>query len=296
LFFCCIIFSFVASREHMLVSNIANGKLEIKVNLRTSTFNVESPLFLGSVGGGFVLIIAIIIIVYKCRRTGGVESPEVLKVQLANQIDLSLDKSKIKLNDNSTKDKDNKIITQIDSGRKLVGTPTEQKQQKISRLLEEFSNKLKEKYSSQHDKGDFFKPYFSNKSIYNPGDSNKKDGLSNISKMTDISNQKIKKSGISDLVCYTNEKRDSPTNSFYEEKLEEMNRIEEMELDEEIKSEKIEDDEDPCEDQVIEEAENVEQNFDDDDDEGLEYIEKEYDKHNLQPDCDDVISDYKEKN
>jgi len=290
-----LVSSFVASRELLLGSYPENGKLEFQINLRTSTFNIVSPIFLGSVGGGVILTIVIIIIACKCRNTEEVKAPEpvVQKVEVANQIDLSLDKSKAKLNDISTKDKDIKINnTEKETGRKLVVTSTELKQQKIDKLLEEFSNKLKEKYSSQHDKCEFFKPY-SNNAINDLATSNRKDGLSNISKMTDITRiQKNDKACIDELVYYTNGKRDYPSNSFYDEKLEEMNRIEEMELDEEIKTQKREENEEQKE---IEEVE-IEQNFDeDDDDEELEYIEKEHDKHNLQPDCEDVISDFKEK-
>jgi len=46
----------------------------------------------------------------------------------------------------------------------------------------------------------------------------------------------------------------------------------------------------------VDEIENEGKDFDDiEDDEDEDYTEKEHDRHNLQPDCEDVISDFKER-
>ena len=291
-------------------------KLEIeeKIRIRSEDISITSPEVLGSIGGGiFVIIVLIIIVCCYCRKSKNtpIETPVVLEIP--DQIDLSVDQSKEKLSkknsitnsklmqkDASTIEKpntiveDNTIVVDIikpDSftDRKLINTRIENKEQRIIKLFQNFVTKVNLKDNNDdHDRNDFFKPPSKTKNYTN------NDAVSCMSKFSANPNFMP----IEDMIRYTNEKRDSPTNSFYDKKMDEIYHIQQLELEleddnktqkkqSEKKTEKIE--ETKIEIKLDNQVKVVESQ------EKLESFEDGIDKNSLVPYAEDVISYYKEK-
>ena len=231
-----------------------NKNFNIKVNfpsLKISGFEYISPLFIGSLSGGVVLIIIIVVIYCYCK-TDDVSTKQILKIELVNSLNFSnIDKSKGNSKSNDLDDK---------SERNLIGTPIQKHEQKISKLFRNLTVKLNDQYHSEHDKNEFYKPV----------KKCEQDAASEISivlKITPDQTSMQNKENV--LICYTNERRDSPPESFYEKNLNEI-KEEENEIVSKYKEKEI----------------NVE--------EKKEIITKDV-KNNLQPGAEDIISDYKEK-
>jgi hypothetical protein len=330
--------SLFSDEKHVIISQemILN-----KNNLLLSTLVFElktedlSPVIMGILGGSIVLVISSIIIWCMCRKRTEQKQETPVKLDVINQFDVSIDISKVKLAEpihNESPKKVNtfaKVSEQDDkesvnanpleksnekeankgnlnnsSERKLIDnkfptpkltpapiTPLEIKQQKITKLFENFTSKLNEKYTSEQDKYEFFKPLPMVKT-------QKTDAMSFISKMTANPNN----NNIQDLVCYTNEKRESPTNSFYEKKIDEINQIQEIALDlEDDKTHKKIESQNPKETKKEEKQSakkktaQKDEEIEEEEDEVEGFKEQEATKNMLQPDQDDIISDFNEK-
>lgn len=327
--------------------------LSLKQNFVISSEDL-SPAVMGVIGGTIVVVISGIIIWCMCKKNKEEKVAEPpLKQSAINQIENSVDHNadkglkasptlspkkaptfaniendsamqaqKLGMSHQEKSQNPNEISAVENSAeRKLlvksIPTPTplpenisplEQKQIKIKQLFENFSNELNGKYTSEQDKNDFFKPL-----PLQQAKTAKTDAVSSISRMTV---QHPNGLNIQDLVCYTNDKRESPTNSFYEKKIDEINQIQEIALEvEDDKTQKklspqkeVKDvkelKETPKPDKekkssekktTIKEDHNEEEEEEDDD--SVAYKEKENDisKNELQPDEDDIISDFHEK-
>lgn len=247
-----------------------NKSFNIKVYspiLKYSGFNYLSPIFIGALGGGLILIILIATIYCCCKNSNNdqVETTPKLKVELFKSLDLSLEKSKGLSSSQITKDineLNNKDQSEDISDRKLVGTNVQNPNEKITTLFKNLSGILNNQYHSEHDKNEFFKPM--KKPL--------QDAVSDISIVSRLTpDQILMRNKESVLICYTNEKRDSPPESFYEKKLEDL-KEEESEIRNKYKDNDAE----------MESDDNKED------------ISKD-DKRNLRPGETDIISDYKEK-
>ena len=166
----------------------------------------------------------------------------------------------------------------------------EKKEQKITILFQTFANKVNNECNSEQDKNEFFEPLRkTNKNIISDAESSKTKISANLYKSDDI-------------IGFTNEKRDSPSNSFFNIKLNEIYKIQDLELEEDCsKIHKEEINQDKVEEKIkvkinIENI-NSESKEEEESDEIVESYEHYHyvDKNNLQPCYDDIISDFKEK-
>lgn len=246
--------------------NYSNGENNLRINknfnikvyfssLKISGFNYVSPLFIGSLSGGVVLIILIVVIYCYCKKDESekVSEKPPLIIELVNSLNFSnVDKSKGNSVFNKSNDLDDK------TERNLIGTPIEKHDQKVSKLFRNLTVKLNDQYHSEHDKHEFYKPV---KKCEQEAASE----ISIVLKPDQTSMQN--KENV--VICYTNDRRDTPSESFYEKNLNEI-KEEENEIQSKYK-----------EKEMNEEEKKIE-------------ITKDV-KHNLQPGVEDVISDYKEK-
>lgn len=303
---------------------------KIKINERTfqlkkEEFAIDSPVVLGSVGGGITLIILVIIIFCVCKKKNPQLAEAPVKVEMLEKIDASIDLSNAKLNkDQMTFNDENNVINEAierekqknenegdnskekleDSAqRNLMGTHLELKEEKIKNLFQNFQNQLlAAKYGTENDKYELYKAFNSN-ALNNTPNTNIQNSIIEIS--TDMASSVSKFKGIKiDPICFTISNRDSPTNSFYDKKMEEIEQI--KDLVEEDKATEIK--------KEIKKEENInkavtfnpnskpeEQNHKDSEEEEEEEGEEEefpedvVHKNQLQPDADDIISDFHEK-
>jgi hypothetical protein len=99
-------------------------------------------------------------------------------------------------------------------------------------LFQNFSDKINNQTGEipEHDRDDFLKPVMilnaNNEQIVMPSEASKTSKIS--------SNYDLKKQSHNEMICYTNEIRETPSNSFYEAKKEEIQHIIEI-ADEESK-------------------------------------------------------------
>ena len=230
-----------------------------------SEFNFLNPFFVGSLSGGLVLVI-LIIIIYLCCKDRENQTKQTFKQDLVNSIDISMDKSKTKFfyKNEITKEKiESNCKEQDKSDRILIGSLIEKREQKITLLFDKLSAKLNDQYHSEQDKHEFFKTV--------------KKSSDEVSVNSILSNLMPEQSSMRNkaeaTICYTNEKRDSPPESFYAKKIDELNDEES-----EIGNNYLVGD--------VEKESNEEE---------TKEVSRKDDKHTLQPDDDDIISDYKEK-
>lgn len=146
------------------------------------------------------------------------------------------------------------------SDRKPLATPIEKREQKMTILFQNFSDKINNQTGDipDHDKDDFLKPIVilneKNEPIMMPSEA---------SKFSKISvNHDLKKHSHNELICYTNEVRETPSNSFYEAKKDEIQHIIAI-ADEESKRE------------TLPEKSPIGNEYDDDDDDFEEEFEDE---------------------
>lgn len=238
-----------------------NDKLvlnEMKKRIRTEEISFSSPMIIGFIGGCGVLILAIIFLVWYCRKKGSTDSEQIVnQVEIKNKIEniIDINKEKLSIKELSMKDKeisieidheksneiennkpnnDNKENLQESASRNLMESHNlELKEKKLINLIQKYSDKLNDKFIPDHDKDEFFKPVSQSKST-------KTDFASNTSKASKVSAHNINKENVQELVCYTNQRRDSPTISFYEKKMDEINHIKDIEIENiDIKTEKV---------------------------------------------------------
>lgn len=153
-------------------------------------------------------------------------------------------------------------------------------------LFNNFSERINEQSLGQndHDKDEFLKPIINDKN---------EQIISESSKISKIYSD-IKKQNHLELVCYTNEKRESPSNSFYEEKKDEILHIIGLGEEESVKitipKYEEENEEEDMEEEIEEE--------DDQDDDPVSYkdtpLNSEF-KKQLNPPSNDRMSDFDEK-
>ena len=168
------------------------------------------------------------------------------------------------------------------STTRLVESPLDKRSLKMTQILNKFSEKINNHFigENEHDKDDFLKP------IVRLNDNNEHI-ISEVSKISKVSvNLEIKKQHQSDLRCYTNEKRDSPGNSFYEEKQHEIQHMIDI-GDEDSNKNNLSKGDDEFEE------EDMEEELEDDDDYKVP-AESEF-KTQLNPPSNDRISDFDEK-
>lgn len=155
----------------------------------------------------------------------------------------------------------------------------------MTQILNNFSEKINNQNirDNEHDKDDFLKP------IVRLNENNEHI-MSEVSKISKVSvNIEIKKQHQSDLRCYTNEKRDSPGNSFYEEKQHEIQHMIDIGDEDSNKNNLSKGDEDYEEEDMEEELED-----DDEYDTPITPAESEF-KSQLNPPSNEKMSDFEEK-
>jgi len=177
----------------------------------------------------------------------------------------------------------------------LIATPLEKKEKRISELFQDFTDKMNNHTAdiTLNDRDDFLKP------VYIVNANNEQVPIaSEASKISKISlNKDLNKLNHHELAFFTNERRDSPNNSFYEAKKEETEQFvdnveddtnQEMPINQNrIHSERRENDEQEYEEDYEEEEEEV----------AYKEITPSQDAHakmNLNPPKNDVISDFDE--
>ena len=307
------------NNDSLLLYNLNDDFLYNGLNLVLKGDDI-SPGVIGLIGGAIVAIIAVVILWIVCKnKSSQPEEKKVDKVEnqeALNQVENSLDHSKAKLSNKNkeelskmknAKESLNDINKEIEiekeknknsSERKLVTmTPLEEnvpvtqleiKEQKISKLFQSFSSKLNDKYNSEQDKHEFFKPI----SLAKTEKTDAISSFSKVSKKTANPNQ----DNVNDAVCYTNQKRDSPTNSFYDKKMDEINQIQQLAL--EIEEDKLTQLKKVAEKKVetpILEVKTPDEDEEDEEDYESVYKEKDNSRNQLEPDEDDIISDFHEK-
>lgn len=172
---------------------------------------------------------------------------------------------------------------------------------KLSILFQNFSEKINKQSNeiNDNDREEFMKPILkfnaNNEQMVIPSETSKTSSIS--------LNQDLKKQNLNELICYTNEKRESPNISFYDAKKEEIQEIIEIEDDESKKEEtpvvEVEEIEifSENEEEELEEEDEFEEN--EVDDEPVTYKEdtpqnSEF-KKQLKPQGNDIMSDFDEK-
>lgn len=146
------------------------------------------------------------------------------------------------------------------TGRNLVGSPLEKREQKMTILFQNILEKIKITNDlNDHDKDDILKPIEKTNNNDNQPIHTERSKISKISFNQEKENNQ-------ELVCYTNEKRASPNNSFYEEKKDEILQIIEI-CNEESRKETIQ----MNEDNFV---------YQEDDDDGIEEFEEEDEMEN----------------
>lgn len=185
-------------------------------------------------------------------------------------------------------------VTNDITDKRLLGTPIEKREQKLSILFKDFSERINQQSneSLHHDRDDFMKPVIfrntNNEEIVMPSEASR---LSKISLNGDL-----KKQNLHDLVCYTNDRRESPNNSFYDPKKEEIYIID---LEEE--ESKKEDPPQINKVDIEEEELDEEDEFDEIEENNESVTYKEETPHNseskkkLKPQGNDIMSDFDEK-
>ena len=230
-----------------------NDKLrinEMKKYVKTEDFSFSSPLVLGIIGGCGVLIVAIIFLVWYYRRK---KSPDIepctkfeSKIKKEESIDIGKERiSKKEVSKEVSKEKEisveinneksididnekpnieNREALQESASRKLIESDhLEIKEQRILNLIQKYSENLNYKLNLDHDKDEFFKPISQTKTA-------RTEFASNSSKVSKVSANNINQENVQDLICYSSQKRESPSISFFD-KMDEINHIKEIELE-----------------------------------------------------------------
>lgn len=180
------------------------------------------------------------------------------------------------------------------SNRVLIFTPLEKKENRISVLFQDFANKINNHTAdiSINDREEFLKP------VYILNANNEEVPIaSEASKISKISlNKDLNKLNHHELAFFTNERRDSPSNSFYDAKKEEIEQfVDDIEYDSKHEnSPQLK--KNHSDRKGIDEQQEYEEEYEDEEEE-VAYKENTQDAHakmNLNPPRNDVISDFEE--
>lgn len=162
LFVCLLVFDIASTilSENRVKVYFVDTKINFERNVHLEGLEFTSPLFIGLVCGGALAVIFSVLMIWCCCRKSSDETPKPqtnnLKVEIVEKSDLSIDKNKIKISDKDESISDKIVDVRIEDStrRDLV----ELKEQKISKLFENFVVKLNDKYHSEQDKQEFYKP------------------------------------------------------------------------------------------------------------------------------------------
>lgn len=184
------------------------------------------------------------------------------------------------------------------SNRVLIVTPIEEKEKRISVIFQDFSEKINNQTAdlSQHDRDDFLKP------VYVVNENNEQVPIpSEASKISKISlNQDLKKLNHNEFAFFTNERRDSPSNSFYDAKKEDTEQLADVGEEESKKQSHLNQKKNTIEPKKIEEehehGDEYEYEYEEEEEEEIAYKEANVspDNNNLKPPRNDIISDFEE--
>ena len=303
------------------------NKLKISdhyILIKLDDVSMTSSIVLGSMVGGVLIILVIVIIsIYCCKGktepppVASIEVPAVLnnqvsfKMKVVNQIDITYEGSKCKLNQSESKlnQSESKLNIQNDSNlncqiegiinskekgenHQIINNqhaskdPTvkmEMRKEKITKLFEKFVKNVNDETELDNDKKEFFKSV--------PRTNN--DAVSSFSKVSMMTAGNFHKNP-QDLDKYTNDKRESPTNSFYDKKMDDILELENEEesniqrrSDIEIKGNKYDRNGNIIKEEIIP--------MDFASPKKSELCAEILEQYSLEPYEDDVISDYKEK-